>query len=93
MPNLPNGTKLANTPMWAIALSKIANRHLEQDDRIPNHLVRFFVQESDEGTPLISVERIDMAMGDDEFKSYSDIAYGIFELNKESIFKEFESLE
>jgi hypothetical protein len=92
MPTLPNGTKLANTPMWAIKLSKIAEPYLEQDDRIPNNLVTFFFYESDEGMPSFTVEKNEMTLNDDEFKVYRDIATEIFESNKESIFEEFYNL-
>lgn len=87
-----NGVKLAKTPFWAMDLARILNRYLENDSRIPNNTVEFFVCESDEGKPIISVERQCLDLSDGEYQTYYDLACEVFSSVKDSAIKELENL-
>lgn len=77
------GVKLAKTPFWAIDLSKILNRHLKEDGRIPDNTVRFFVCENDDGKPEVSVARRELTLSDEQYRAYYAIACDIFEKCKD----------
>lgn len=89
-----NGIKLPNTPFWAIDLANILNRHLEEDGRIPSGYVEFFVYESEEGKPFVSIESRELTLDlDDEMNAkYHNIAHAIFLSVKDAAIKELELL-
>lgn len=87
-----NGVKLAKTPFWAIDLSKILNRYLSEDKRIPVGSIRFFVSELDDGQAFVSVERLNLTLDKDIYQHYYAVACEIFSSIKDKAMSELEGL-
>lgn len=88
-----NSFKLAKTPFWAIDLSRILNRYLSEDGRIPEGSIRFFVSELDDRKVHVTIEKVELTLDKNIYQDYCAIACEIFSTIKEEAIAELDTLQ